>query len=111
MLVDFDWKVIKLDFPFKVDEVSVDNKVEIKFPDICYSRSDVIRWWNEAGIKFGIELNHEPFFDGTEKPNTVMKKIEKQRIKVDGEDYIDDFGFYVYFITTEELGLKDNRYD
>ena len=109
MLVDFDWRVVKLDFPFQIDKLSVDNHVEFKFPDTCYGRSDVLRWVKEQ--KFGICINHEPFFDGTEKPNTVMKKIEEQRIRVEGENYIDDFGFYLYFIVQPEEGLKDLRYD
>jgi hypothetical protein len=109
MLVDFDWRVVKLDFPFQIDGFTVDNKVEMKFPDTCYSRSDVIRWAKEQ--KFGIRISNEPFFTGTEKPATVMKQIEEQRIRVEGETYIDDFGFYVYFTVVPEEGLKDLRYD
>ena len=109
MIIDFEWKVIKVDFPFKVDDFNVDNKVEIPYPSSCYSRTDINNWFKT--YKWGITLGHEPFFNGKENTNTVMRKIEQQRIKVNDEDYIDDFGFYVYFIVTEEPGLKDLRYD
>jgi hypothetical protein len=109
MLVDFEWRVVRIDFPFKIDEASVDNKVEIPIPAHCYSRTEVLKWFQT--YQFGIILNHEPFFDGKEVPTTVMRKIEKQRVQVDGENFIDDFGFYVYFMVTEEPGLKDLRYD
>jgi hypothetical protein len=108
MSVDFDWFLIRCEFPYMVDDIIPTNEVCVPFPISCYGRAEALRWL-KANPK-GIAINNEPFFDGKESTNTVMKKIDMQRIKVDGENYIDDFGFYVYFTITDEPGLKDLRY-
>lgn len=108
MLVDFDTCTIHLDL-FPVDELVVENKHVVSFSHTLVGRSNVIEAFKF--YTFGMEIAHEPFFDGSETPLNVMEKIEKQRLKVNGENYIDDFGFYVYYRIIEGNKLKDLRYD
>lgn len=110
VIVEFDTYTAYLPFPFKVDDLDVDNKVPFSFPIELRRRRDVIAWV-EKEVKFGIELSHEPFLTGNENPQTVMEYIEQQRLVKDREFYIDDFGFYVYFRVINDPILKDLRYD
>lgn len=68
---------------------------------------------NHQFLKIYTVVSHTPFISPADEEliktgfTTRHKLIDRQRIKVNGEDYIDEFGRYVYL--ANRVGLSKDR--
>jgi hypothetical protein len=94
--------------PYVVDGLS--PTLTIVLDHKHHSRS-LIREYISKFEGLRVEVAHEPFIE-VNSP-VVLEQIDAQRLVVEGEPYIDDFGFYVYVKCelSNEPKFIDHRYD